>query len=70
MPSTVISTIQYDPATGMLRITYTSGVAYDYKNVPEEVYEELKASRAKGVFLNTRIKGNYTYEKVPMLSHY
>jgi hypothetical protein len=64
MPSSVISTINYDPATAILRITFVSGVVYDYKNVPEEIYKALKTSGAKGIYLNRHIKGRYQFEKI------
>jgi hypothetical protein len=64
MPSTVVHTINYDPGTETLRITFVSGIIYEYKNVPETIYIQLKTSRSKGVFLNTNIKGKYDFEKV------
>ena len=64
MPSTVISTINYDIVTSTLRITFVSGMIYDYKNVPEEVYHALKTSGTKGIYLNQHIKGKYLFEKV------
>ncbi len=64
MPSTVISTINYDAATSTLRITFVSGMIYDYKNVPEEIYQALKTSGAKGIYLNQHIKGRYLFEKI------
>lgn len=63
MPSTVISRITYEPETWLLRITYNSGVGYCYKEVPEKVYKELKASLVKGRYLRHFIKGKYAYEK-------
>ena len=64
MPSTVISTINYDPATTTLRITYVSGMIYDYQKVPESIYEAIKSSGAKGIFLNKHIKGKYAFVKI------
>ena len=64
MPSTVISTIDYDPASSMLRITFVSGLIYEYKDVPETVYQGLKTSTAKGIYLNKNIKGKFQYEKI------
>jgi len=64
MPSTVISTINYDADTSTLRITFVSGLIYDYKNVPEEIYYALKTSGAKGIYLNQHIKGKYPFEKI------
>lgn len=63
MPSTVISRISYEPETLLLRITYNSGACYCYKEVPEIVYKELRASLVKGRYLQHFIKGKYAYEK-------
>ncbi|MDP9079648.1 MAG: KTSC domain-containing protein [Bacteroidota bacterium] len=51
MPSTVIAGMEYDPAAQTLKISYVSGQVYLYKDVPEKVYMELKASRVKGRYL-------------------
>ena len=64
MPSSVVSSISYYPETAILRITFVSGMIYDYKNVPEEVYYAMKTSGSKGTYLNQHIKGNYEFEKV------
>ena len=64
MPSTVISSINYDAGTFTLRITFISGMIYDYKDVPEEVYIALKTSGAKGIYLNRHVKGKYLFEKI------
>ncbi|HEY0666769.1 MAG TPA: KTSC domain-containing protein [Sphingobacteriaceae bacterium] len=64
MPSTVISSIQYHPDSSTLTIKYVSGIVYQYKNVPEKVYKELKASMSKGRYLNYHIKRKYDFEKV------
>jgi len=64
MPSTVVAHSHYDASTSTLRITYVSGAVYDYKNVPQSVYEDMKASGSKGIFLNLRIKGHYEFEQV------
>ena len=64
MPSTVISDFSYDPATSILRVVFQSGNIYDYANVPQEVYNEMKSSFSKGSFLNQHVKGNYSCTKV------
>ena len=64
MPSTVVSSINYDPDSGTLIIKYVSGIVYHYKDVPEKVYKELKASVSKGRYLNFHIKDKYDFEKV------
>jgi hypothetical protein len=37
---------------------------YDYKKVPENIYNEMKTSSSKGEFLNKNIKPNYEFEKI------
>lgn len=63
MPSSVIASIRYDPATEILRVIFLSGSIYDYKNVPQTVYNAMRRAISKGSFLNTKIKGHYAYEK-------
>lgn len=64
MPSSVVRYFHYNPDTQILRVTFVSGMIYDYLEVPATVYEEMKASSSKGIFLNTEIKGKYAFEKV------
>ena len=64
MPSAVISFIHYDAKSATLRVGYVSGMVYDYKKVPEEVYLQMKAAFSKGTFLNRFIKGKYKFEKL------
>jgi hypothetical protein len=64
MPSSVIAAIIYNSALSTLRIIFVSGAIYDYKNVPEKVYQAMKASDSKGTYLNEHIKGNYEFEKI------
>jgi hypothetical protein len=63
MPSSVIESIKYDPSKEILRVVFLSGSVYDYKNVPESVYMAMKAATSKGIFLNTKIKGHFDFEK-------
>lgn len=64
MPSSVISTMSYNAATSTLRIEFVSGMIYDYKNVPQEIFQAIKTSGAKGIYLNKHIKGRYRFEKI------
>jgi hypothetical protein len=65
MPSSVVATMHYNAELSTLRVVFVSGLVYEYKNVPENVYLEMKYSGAKGVYLNRNIKGNYEYVKLP-----
>ncbi len=64
MPSTAIDSMNYDPETLTLRIRFVSGLEYDYKNVPPEVFKQLKISGSKGRYLNLHIKGKYEFERI------
>jgi hypothetical protein len=64
MPSSVIATMSYDPSSSTLRIIFVSGMVYDYKDVPEKVFNKMKAFTSKGTFFNRNIKGKYYFEKV------
>lgn len=64
MPSSVVAKMEYDEASENLRITFVSGLVYDYKHVPEKIYRARKAATSKGTYLNRHIKGNYVFVKV------
>jgi hypothetical protein len=64
MPSSIIAAIKYDPVSSRLRVIYISGMVYDYKDVPEEIYVVMKTAFSKETFLNKYIKGKYEFEKV------
>jgi hypothetical protein len=64
MPSTVISTLNYNIEDQTLTIAYVSGQTYIYSNVPESVFKELKASRVKGRYLRFFIKDKYPFKRI------
>jgi len=64
MPSSVIAYMSYDPEAHRLRVHFLSGAIYDYIDVPEEVYLQMKSAKSKGIFLNRKIKGKYSFDKI------
>jgi hypothetical protein len=64
MPSSVVAAMKYSQETHKLRVTYVSGHVYDYKNIPEIIFEKMKAAASKGVFLNRVIKDGFDFEKI------
>jgi hypothetical protein len=64
MPSSVVSHMLYNTSTSTLRIFFISGRVYDYKDVPEEIFNEMKAAFSKGVYFNQYIKDRYQFEKI------
>lgn len=69
MPSTVIGRMDYSADAQTLTICYRSGQVYIYKDVPETVYKDLKASRVKGRYLRFFIKDKYAFEKLDTESY-
>jgi hypothetical protein len=62
---------QFDPDSSLLTNTWydgnnlvvnVNGSNYEYRDVPEEVYEEFKNAKSKGTFYNTKIKNTYSYQ--------
>lgn len=64
MPSTVIRSFHYDAEKNTLKVIFISGTVYEYLQVPEAIYLEMKNSFSKGEFLNKHIKGNYDFRKI------
>lgn len=69
MPSSVVSSFNYDPQSAALTIRYVSGLVYRYIAVPEKVFKEFKAAGSKGRYLNFNIKGKFKYEKLTDSNH-
>lgn len=63
MPSSVIKYFNYHPESETLKVVFISGMVYEYKSVPKDVYEKMRSSFSKGKFLNEHIKGKFAYEK-------
>jgi hypothetical protein len=64
MPSTVVKYFRYNEESHTLTIHYVSGMVYEYLEVPEKVFNDLKQSKSKGTYLNKFIKGKFDYRKV------
>ncbi|TKC08394.1 KTSC domain-containing protein [Pedobacter polaris] len=64
MPSSVISHFSYDEKSNTLKIIFVTGMVYAYKNVPNKIYEMLKASGSKGRYFNYYIKDKFKFKKL------
>jgi hypothetical protein len=64
MPSTVIRSIEYSAAAAVLTIVFVTGSVYEYYGVPQDVYDQFKSYREKGVFYNGRIRNKYRFARV------
>jgi hypothetical protein len=64
MPSAVIAAYHYDNVMKTLEIRYHSGKVYQYLNVPEKVFEEMRTTMVKGIWFNRHIKNKYPFKEV------
>ncbi|MBR8826593.1 MAG: lysine--tRNA ligase [Gomphosphaeria aponina SAG 52.96 = DSM 107014] len=57
--STVIKSFDYDGAKKILRIEFGNGSVYQYHDVPESVYKEMKETASVGQYFNAQIREKY-----------
>ena len=62
--SSNIEVLGYYEDTQTLRVWFTTGNIYDYSNVPQIEFEQLKIASSIGAYFNRNIKGAYPYSKV------
>lgn len=65
MPSTVIRSFEYHPATNALDVTFVSGRRYRYVDVPEELALAFSEAFSKGRFFNARIRDAFAFIELP-----
>ena len=53
----------YTETDQVLTVEFNSGSRYNYYDVPESIYEEIKNADSKGKYLNAQIKGVYRYAR-------
>jgi hypothetical protein len=64
MPSAVIAAYEHDAVHEILTIRYHSSKVYNYLQVPEKVFREMRSTMVKGIWFNRFIKGKYPFEEV------
>ena len=62
--SSNIERIGYDANSNTLRVEFKSNRTYDYSNVPESVYNDLKSASSVGSYLAKNIKNSYPYIEI------
>ena len=62
--SSNIAKMGYDPTRKILVIEFHSGSKYAYKDVPEEVYDNLVHAESVGGTFHRDVKTKYDYERV------
>jgi ATP-dependent DNA helicase RecG len=61
--SSNIASVSYDKEEHILEIEFHHGAIYQYKDVPEKVYDELMSSPAIGAYFMNEIKLKFEYQK-------
>ncbi|MFA4987145.1 MAG: KTSC domain-containing protein [Candidatus Brocadiia bacterium] len=61
--SSNISRFGYDEANQVLCVEFMNGSVYQYFDVPQSVFEQMKTAPSKGAFLAQNIKGAYRYAR-------
>lgn len=62
--SSNLAAVGYDVESSTLQVEFNNGTAYQYFDVPENLFEELRDAVSAGGYLAANIKGNYRYSKV------
>ena len=61
--SSMTKTVGYDPLNAILEIEFKSGEIWQYRQVPEHVYQEM-ISGSIGKYFQVHIKGQYEESRV------
>lgn len=62
--SSMITSFGFDPSISTLEIEFKSGAVWQYFDVAESVYYEMKSASSCGKFFHARIKGHYVESRV------
>ena len=63
MPSSVIRSFRYDPPGRRLDITFQTGRAYSYHDVPQTVAEAMRDAVSKGEYFNAHVRDRYRHSR-------
>lgn len=61
--SSNIAGFDYIPERKLLIVEFKNGGRYNYYDVPQAVFERMKAAPSKGQFLAQNVKGAYRYAR-------
>ncbi|HGE72530.1 TPA: KTSC domain-containing protein [Candidatus Poribacteria bacterium] len=67
--SSMIHAVGYDPDTQTLEVVFNSGKAFQYYDVPPEVYEELMSAKSKGHYMRNFIIDVYEWAPLKKRRH-
>lgn len=62
--SSNLRSASYDTEKKVLTVVFNNGSIYEYLDFPWEMFTKFRISDSQGKFLNTTIKGKYSYNKI------
>lgn len=62
--STNVEAIGYDQDTQTLQVEFKNGSNYQYFDVPEKIFYELRDASSIGAYLSANIKGVYRFSRL------
>lgn len=62
--SSMVQSIAYDSDSGTMIVTFNTGKSYAYANVPEDVATEAANAGSVGDYINSSIKGQYSFRRL------
>ncbi|HEY4195722.1 MAG TPA: KTSC domain-containing protein, partial [Mucilaginibacter sp.] len=64
MSSAVIADYQYNATSQILKVRYHSGKIYQYLDVPEKVFKEMRSTMVKTIWFNRHNQRKYSFREV------
>jgi lysyl-tRNA synthetase, class II len=61
--STVIKSFDYDAEKKILKVEFSNGSIYLYRDVPQVIYKDLNDSPSKGQYFNNQIKDKFGFDR-------
>ena len=62
--SSMIRSMGYDSNTSTLELEFNNGVIWQYPDVPESIYYDMRNSDSIGKYFNANIRGQYSESQV------
>ena len=62
--SSSLAEIGYDGSTETMEVCFKNGRIYQYFDVPQDVYDEMRTAESPGGYLSSEVKGRFRYARV------
>ena len=62
--SSTLAEIGYDGSTQTMEVCFKNGRIYQYFDVPQAIYDELRRAESPGGYLSSKVKGEFRYARV------